>query len=103
MRAINKLIATTVFLIVIIVLGFHIFQTQNSQALEKEIKSNVNEVVLRIEGMTCKVCSIKIQKALNKLNGVYLMCLLNKLCSYCFRDSVWVKAQYLHNSGLFWG
>ena len=70
MRAINKLIATTVFLIAFIFLGFHICQSHNNQASAKEIKSNINEVVLRIEGMTCKACPLTIKTALKKLNGI---------------------------------
>jgi len=70
MRVIYKLIPTTAFLILFTVLSFYICHTKIGLALENEAKSNVNEVVLRIEGMTCKVCSLTIEKALNKLSGV---------------------------------
>lgn len=66
----NKSFVGTGFLIALVILSLHICNRQISLALENEIQPNVNEVVLRIEGMTCKVCSLTIKKTLNKISGV---------------------------------
>lgn len=39
-------------------------------AMGKESASNIKEVVLRVEGMTCNVCPLTIKTALKKLTGV---------------------------------
>ena len=39
-------------------------------AMGKESASNIKEVVLRVEGMTCNVCPLTIKAALKKLTGV---------------------------------
>ena len=62
--------STRVLLIVSIAISFNISFGSINRALEKETYPNVNEVVIRIEGMTCKVCTFTIKKALKKLSGV---------------------------------
>jgi len=66
----NKSFVGTGFLIALVIFSLHICNRQISLALENEIQPNVNEVVLRIDGLTCKVCSLTIKKALNKISGV---------------------------------
>lgn len=66
----NKSFVGTGFLIALVIFSLHICNRKISLALENEIQPNVNEVVLRIDGMTCKVCSLTIKKALNKISGV---------------------------------
>lgn len=70
MRVINKPLVGKIFLIVLVILGFHISHTQNGLTIDHETQPNVHELLLRIEGMTCKVCTFTIKKALKKLSGV---------------------------------
>ncbi|MEQ9619837.1 MAG: heavy metal-associated domain-containing protein [Deltaproteobacteria bacterium] len=70
MNNFSKLQVATFLLSVMLFLGFYIYSPSNATASGKESPSDINEVVLKVEGMTCKVCPLTIKTALKKLNGV---------------------------------
>lgn len=70
MIALNKIIVALVILSGVAFVNLYVCCPTSSNASEGEISANTEEAVLKVEGMTCSVCSLTIKTALKKMDGV---------------------------------
>ncbi len=66
----NKISLWSATVLVIFLLAFPYLKLSSQNQINQPIKSEVVEVIIPVQGMTCSGCEYNVEKAVNKLDGI---------------------------------